>query len=239
MIKGLIIAAGMGQRLAERTESKPLLRVGSRPLIDWAIFSGHRAGICDFVVVTGYAAEKVETHLHRIAGEEGFSIACVRNEEWKKENGLSVYKAREAVGDRFILSMSDHIFDTEILKDLMRVDIHDDEAVLAVDFRVQDNPLIDIDDVTKVLVDDGKILSIGKTIGKYNAFDTGLFLCSRAIFTALEQSQKNGDFSLSGGMKVLAAAGKAGIMDIGNRNWIDVDDPAAVKKAEALVESLG
>jgi len=238
-LKCLIIAAGMGQRLAERAESKPLLRVGSRPLIDWVIFSACRAGIREFVVVTGFAADKVESHLRQIARKEDFSIDCIRNEEWEKENGLSVFKAREASGDRFILSMSDHIVDPEILKDLMQVALRDDEMVLAADFRVRDNPLIDIDDVTKVLVNDGKIRRIGKTIKEYNAFDTGLFLCSKAIFSALEQSQKNGDFSLSGGVKVLAAAGKAGIMDIGNRNWIDVDDPAALKKAEALVETWG
>ena len=95
----------------------------------------------------------------------------------RRRTGSLVFQSQgKASGDRFILSMSDHIFDPEILKDLMQVAVRDDEMVLAADFRVRANPLIDIDDVTKVLVNDGKIRMIGKTIKEYNAFDTGLFL---------------------------------------------------------------
>jgi choline kinase len=236
-LKCLIIAAGKGQRLSGCAESKPLLEVGGRPLIDWVILSARKAGIDDFVVVTGFAADKVESHLQRISLEEGLNIECVRNEEWEKENGLSVYKAAKAAGDRFILSMSDHIFDPETLKSLMNEKLPDSGLILAVDLRIEGNPLIDLDDVTKVLIEDGKIAAIGKTIETYNAFDTGLFFCSKGLFQALEESQRKGDFTLSGGVKRLAAAGRALVMDVDGRDWIDVDDPAAVRKAETLVAS--
>jgi len=87
-----------------------------------------------------------------------------------------------------------------------------------------------------VLVEDGKIAGIGKTIEAYNAFDTGIFLCTPAIFRALEVSQKRKDFSLSGGLRILAESRKAKVMDIANGFWIDVDDEKALERAEKLMD---
>ncbi len=47
---------------------------------------------------------------------------------------------------------------------------------------------MDIDDVTKVLAEDSKIKAIGKKISNYNAYDTGIFLCSPVLFHAIEES---------------------------------------------------
>ena len=234
-MKCVIIAAGRGSRLSGRAESKPLLEVGGRALIDRVVEAAVAAGLREFVVVTGYAGEKVERHLEGLARARGLDIAAVRNDEWEKENGLSVLKARELAGDRFLLSMSDHLFDPAILADLAGRAIADGETILAVDGNVRGNALVDLDDVTRVRVRDGRIEAIGKALEDYNAFDTGLFLGTRGLFGALSESQDGGDYTLSGGLRVLASDGKARVMDIGGRYWIDVDDEKAVAKAEALL----
>ena len=51
-----------------------------------------------------------------------------------------------------MLVMSDHVLDVPLLKDLQSQKIQKDEIVLAVD-RNMSNPLIDLDDVTKVQTD--------------------------------------------------------------------------------------
>jgi CDP-L-myo-inositol myo-inositolphosphotransferase len=90
-----------------------------------------------------------------------------------------------------------------------------------------------MEDVTRVKTKDGKILDIGKGLTEFNGFDTGIFLCTTAIFKALERSAKqDGDITLSGAVKILAAEGKAKTFEISGRFWIDVDDPAAFKRAE-------
>jgi CDP-L-myo-inositol myo-inositolphosphotransferase len=67
----------------------------------------------------------------------------------------------------------------------------------------------------------------------FNALDTGIFLCTPAIFNALERSAKqDGDTTLSRAVKILAAEGKAKTFEISGRFWIDVDDPAAFRRAE-------
>jgi len=117
--------------------------------------------------------------------------------------------------------------------------IGEDEAILAVDPNVVDHPTVEVEDVTKVQVEDGRIAAIGKTIAAYNAFDTGIFLCTSALFRALEESQKKGDFSLSGGLRMMMERRKAKVMDIGRAFWIDVDDERALERAENLLARRG
>lgn len=77
---------------------------------------------------------------------------------------------------------------------------------------------------------------IGKVIRDFNCFDTGVFLCTPVMFEALSESQARGDDSISGAMNVLAEWGKARVFDIGDKVWVDVDDPIAFGKAEMLLE---
>jgi len=236
-LKCVIIAAGRGSRFQGTRESKPLSPVKNRPLIEWVIRGARQAGLDDFLAVTGYARDKLEPFLEKLAQEMRVSIATLFNDQWEKENGLSVYRAREAAGDKFALLMSDHIFDPAILSRLMAQPLAADETLLAVDSRITGHPSVDMDDVTRVLVEDGRIVEIGKALAVYNAFDTGIFLCTAALFRALEESQRRGDSSLSGGLRVLIEARKARVMDIGDGFWIDVDDESALTRAESLLES--
>ena len=110
--------------------------------------------------------------------------------------------------------MSDHIFNEQIIVKLKNRKINEDEVILAIDYNIERNHFVDHDDVTKVFIKDSKVLSIGKDINKYNAFDTGIFLCTQAIFNAIEKSVENGDTTLSGGMRLLAERGKVKTFDI-------------------------
>jgi len=231
-MKCLIIAAGEGSRLSNRGDSKPLIPLLGVPLIERVMLNANKVGLRDFYIVTGYNGEKVRKHLNQFSQNHDITITYLINEEWEKQNGLSVLKAKDQIKENFILLMADHVFDENILARLMETENGDSEVRLAVDYNI-DNKMVDVDDVTKVLVDgNDRIINIGKDIKEYNAYDTGIFLCSPAIFEALEESVANGDSSLSGGMKILAKNKKARIFDIKENYWIDVDDEKAFKKAE-------
>lgn len=232
-MKALIIAAGQGKRLAGVTSCKPLLPVCQQPLIDWVIKGLQKTGVGEAVVVTGHNRARLEKFLKTHYSSEEIKLTLIYNDQWQKENGLSVYKARPLLKEPFFLLMSDHIFDPSILDLLRQSEIKEDELILAVDNRIQNHPYVNLDDVTRVRVEDGKIRNIGKGLSDYNAFDTGLFLCQPVLFEALEESQsRSGDFTLSGGVRLLAARGQARAVEIGGRFWIDVDDPIAMTRAE-------
>ncbi|MGB2783335.1 MAG: sugar phosphate nucleotidyltransferase, partial [Atribacterota bacterium] len=234
-MKCLIIAAGEGSRLSHRGNSKPLVPLLELPLIERVILTANRAGINDFYIVIGYNGEKLQKHLNQFSRNKNLKISCFQNNQWKKENGLSVLAVKEKINENFILLMSDRIFNESILAELLQEKIVYGEIILAVDYNLK-NKIVDIDDVTKVLIDDKRrIVNIGKNIKKYNAYDTGIFLCSPAIFEALEESSDNGDTSLSAGIKILAKQKKSRVFDIKGKYWIDVDDENAFKKAENIL----
>jgi hypothetical protein len=106
-------------------------------------------------------------------------------------------------------------------------------VVLAVDRKI--DRVYDIDDATKVRVNGTKITKIGKKIEDFNAIDTGMFLCSKEIFSALEDALDRGDCSLSDGMNTLIQKGKLRPYDIKEGWWLDVDTPIALKQAEKMI----
>lgn len=233
-MKGLIVAAGQGTRLREKGESKPLIRIHGVPLIEQVIDRARRAGIDEFLVVSGYRGEVLRAALDAFAVREGVRITHVVNEHWDRANGVSVLEAKPFIDGPFVLTMCDHLVDPSILRDLLAAPPEPDTVTLAVDFHV-DRPLNDIDDVTRVKCANGRIERIGKVIRDFNAIDTGVFLCTPVMFEALAASQAEGDDSISGAMTVLARWGKARTFDIGERVWVDVDDPTAFRKAEDLL----
>ena len=238
-MKALVIAAGQGSRLSKRGNSKPLIPLLGLSLIERVILTAKKSGITDFHVVTGYNGEKVRRYLSRFSQRKDIKIIHIINEQWEKGNGLSVLRSKTILNENFILLMGDHIFDESILVKLKNEKVNDGEVMLSVDYNTNGNKFVDIDDVTKVLVENNKILDIGKNIKKYNAYDTGVFLCSPSIFDAIEESSLNGDSSLSGGIRILAKKGKAKTFDIEDSYWIDVDNEKTYKKAEnTLLDTL-
>ncbi len=236
-MKCLIIAAGKGNRLSQRGDSKPLIHLLGVPLIERVIRLATKSGIDEFCVVTGYNGEKVRLFLDDLAQSCHITVSYVINDEWEKDNGLSVLKARDCFKENFILLMADHLFDPELLCMLIKQQIGEGEVTLAVDCNTGGS-FADMDDVTRVTVENGKVVDICKKLMPFNGFDTGIFLCTPALFEGLERSiVENGDSTLSGGVRKLASEGKVNAFDIRGRFWIDIDDPKAIDRAERAVLS--
>ena len=235
-MKCLIIAAGQGTRLQSQGEVKPLVKVLGVPLIERVIRSAITGGVDEFYVVTGYEGAQVACFLDKLAQRLNISITTLQNNGWQKENGTSVLTARDSITDPFLLLMSDHLFDPAIIQTLQQQSLADGQVLLAVDTN-KSNPLIDMTDVTKVHVKDGCITNIGKFVNDYNAFDTGIFLCTPAIFSALDQAANmHNNPTLSDAILVLAANNQAKAVPI-KEFWIDVDNTKAYHKAETTLLS--
>jgi CDP-L-myo-inositol myo-inositolphosphotransferase len=133
--------------------------------------------------------------------------------------------------------MSDHVLDPGVLRALLQraSELQDVDVLLAVDRAP--GPHVDLDDATKVKLDeDGeRLVAIGKALQDYDAIDMGAFLCTPALFDALDEALKRGDGSLSAGVQLLAQRGRVKAVDVTGRFWIDVDTPEALRQAERLL----
>ena len=234
-MKCLIIVAGKGSRLKSLSDSKPLASLLDVPLVERVIRSALEAGVDGFYAVVGYRGDQVSAFLEDLAGKIDVPITVIENDDWEKANGLSVLKAKEFLKEPFFLLMGDHLFDPGIARKMIDYPLAEDEIVLAVDQNLE-NPMVDMDDVTRVMAEKGLIQNIGKGIDAYNCFDTGIFLCNPALFSALEQSLRDtGDDSLSGGVRIMAGEGRVRTMPIDGQFWIDIDDPERYKQAESYL----
>lgn len=236
-MKCLIIAAGQGSRLRPIADVKPLIPLKNTPLIERVIDSAMEAGMDDFYVVVGYQGSRVRSYLAEAGKSKKISITIIENEEWERANGISVLKAKPHINEPFLLMMGDHIFDPEIVRLLTRQSSYNEGIILAVDEDLE-NSFIGMEDVTRIWAQENWIEKIGKGMAPYNCFDTGIFLCGPALFSAIENSSKNGDASLTGGVRFLAKQGKAKAMPINGLFWCDIDDPKSFKQAEEYLSSL-
>lgn len=232
----LIVAAGKGLRLRARGNSKPLVELAGKPIIAHVVERAIAGGVSEFVVVTGHEADTLEGYLAPFVAKRGAGVRFVRNPEYDKPNGLSVLAAARALGERFLLVMSDHLMDPGIIRDAANLSPARGEVWLATDNNLA-NPFVDMDDVTRVKTEGRLIRAIGKGLKDYDCFDTGLFVASSALVEAIRESgDACGDWSISGGMMQLAAADKALSFDVGGRFWIDVDSPEMYHLAERQLE---
>ncbi|HEX2776519.1 MAG TPA: NTP transferase domain-containing protein [Candidatus Acidoferrales bacterium] len=231
----LILAAGNGSRIAPLSGGvpKPLVPLCGTPLLEHVILSSQEAGISRFVIVVGYRADLIRRWFAaRSLG--GISVTWVENLEYHKANGVSALAAKEEFHNPFLLLMSDHLFEPKTAKALSHEPLSDDEVILAVDYKI--DRVFDLDDATKVQCNGNHIVGIGKDLARYNALDTGMFLCSPSLFDRLESAKKDGNCSLSDGMRQLGREQKLRAFDIGDAHWQDVDTPEVLAHAENIFD---
>ncbi len=224
---GVLLAAGHGTRLRGSAPYKPLCPVAGRPLIDHALTGMAEAGLTRAVVVLGYGAEAIAAHL--AARHWPLAVETVMTRDHREPNGVSVLAAAPVLaGEPAVLAMCDHLV-TPALYARLAATGTGGGATLGIDRRIG-HPWVDPDDVTWVKTDGDAIVAIGKGLADADCYDTGVFAIAPRLFAALGSL---GAPSLTDGMRLLAGDKRARVVDCSDLDWIDVDDPAALAKAEA------
>ena len=131
-MQALMLAAGMGKRLAKYTSNntKCMVEVAGEKLIDRAIDALKIAGIKRFVLVIGYKGENLKKYiLEKHEGEMEFVF--IENKDYATTNNIySFYLARkELVKDDTILLESDVIFEKDLIKKMVEYRLSDIAAV--------------------------------------------------------------------------------------------------------------
>ncbi len=229
----VILAAGSGSRLYPIANTpKPLIKVLGLSLAERVICSLYRAvNIQHFIVILGFEAEQVKAHFAEIARRRNVTVEFQEATDWQRGNGVSALAAKGHTGTApFFLVMSDHLIDAAIPQALVQNPPAAGSVCLAVDHDKAG--IFDLDDVTRVQITDNCIKAIDKNLAQWDAGDTGVFLCTSAIFEGLEKAAEENKYGLSDALRELAQEGRAGTVDVTGRSWLDVDTPQALHEAE-------
>jgi MurNAc alpha-1-phosphate uridylyltransferase len=116
-MRAMILAAGRGERMKELTHKtpKPLLRVGDRYLIEFAIENLKRAGITEIVINISWRARAIKEAL---GDGKQYGVILVYSEESQRlETGGGITKALPLLGrEPFIVLSADIITDFPLKK---------------------------------------------------------------------------------------------------------------------------
>jgi len=161
-MKAIIVAAGPSSRLMPTTNDKPkcMLQIGDKTIMQRQLEVVRQCGMDDIVVVRGYKKEMINYP----------GIRYYENTDYESNNILrSLFYAENEMGDGFIFSYSDIIFEQGILEKLLQSGA-DISLVVDVDWisHYKGRLLHPVEEAELVEVGDGKITQIGKKICSAN-----------------------------------------------------------------------
>jgi choline kinase len=239
-VKGLVLAAGPGRRLHPLTEALPktlLTLEDGRTILDVALANLSAVGFRDVVIVTGFAAVRVEEQAADLERRHGVRLELVFNEraeEWN--NAYSLWLARGAFAEGALLVNGDTVHPQSVEEVLLAATGPD--VLLAVDREKELG-----DEAMKVLLsEDGALRRISKEIdpaqaaGEYIGVARIAAAAAEALADALEATwQRDPSLYYEDGFQELAdRGGRVGIAPIGSVEWVEVDDHADLARAREV-----
>jgi L-glutamine-phosphate cytidylyltransferase len=242
-MKAVILAAGIGSRLAPLTNDRPkvLVEILGRSFLVRQLDLLTRAGIPsrDVVIVGGYRVDRIREELAR----GGYDCAVVVNERYQEWNNFySLLVAEPALGGEDFLQLDgDVVLDEQLLPRLIEAP---GEALLAVDCRA------DLDEeAMKVQLDGGRVIAIAKPLdparcaGEYIGVAKLSAAAARDVFDELGKLPGEGltyeyyehaFHRLAAGERV-----RFDIVDVHDCTVLEIDDAADLARAEALLSRAG
>lgn len=238
-MKGLVLAAGQAQRLRPLTADLPktLLPVaGDATILDLTLANLRAVGIEEAVIVTGFAAERIEARAPELERRHGVRLELVRNDRPDWNNAYSLWIAREAFRDGALLVNGDTVHPVAVEERLLAA--RGPGLLLAVD----DEKTLGDEEMKVLLSPDGDVQRINKAVDPPSAQGEyiGLTLiepgAAEALAEALEATWRR-DTTLyyeDGFQAYVDAGGEARAASIGTVAWVEVDDHADLARAREI-----
>ena len=239
-MKVIILGAGQGKRLLPLTQEVPkaMLDIGGRTLVRRQIDAFAACGLTEFVVITGYNAGLMEDLLAEIATETGLIIRTVYNPFFAVSDNLaSCWMARHEMDGDFIQVNGDNVFQADLAQCV--IDGARGDVTVATNFKEN----YDADDM-KVMMDGDHLTEVGKMlpVEAVDAEAIGIYVFKGnggpAYRAVLEESMRD-----PAGLKqwfpaavgTLAKQIPIGVVNVGNREWSEVDFPVDLQATRQMV----
>jgi histidinol-phosphate/aromatic aminotransferase/cobyric acid decarboxylase-like protein/choline kinase len=242
-MQAIILAAGMGSRLGKYSQdnTKCMLSINGRKLIERALDALDGAGITHCVIVVGYKKE----NLMRFVGDKykNIKITYIANDVYNKTNNIySLWLAREHLEkDDTVLLESDLIFDDGILKTLLE---HPDPtlAIVAPYESWMDGTVVQISDdnvitnfIPRKFFDYNEKTSYYKTVNIYKFSKEFLRNSYVPFLSAYTQAMGNNEY-YEHVLRVITTLDKNELkaLVLKNQKWYEIDDAQDKDIAETI-----
>ena len=237
---GMVLAAGAGRRLGEDTAELPktLLPVdGDRTILDVVLANFAAVGLERAVIVTGFAAGRVDELAPELERRHGLRVQTLFNpkaEEWN--NAYSLWCAREAFAEGVVLVNGDTVHPASVQQRLL--DSRGPELLIAVDAEKalgEEEMKVHVDE-TGQLERINKALDPASAQGEYIGVTLIEPAASEGLADALEATWRR-DTTLyyeDGFQEFADRGGRVGIAPIGQVEWVEVDDHADLARAREV-----
>jgi len=239
-LKVIILGAGQGKRLLPLTADAPkaLLDIGGKTLVHRQISAFAKCGLKEFVVITGYNAHLMEAELESIASELDIEIRTVFNPFYAVADNLaSCWMARHEMNGDFIQVNGDNVFQADLAQCIM--DGSTGDVTVATNFK----DAYDADDM-KVMMDGERLTEVGKMlpVEAVDAEAIGFYVFKgngpAAYRNILDEAMRD-PFGLKqwfpSAVGLLAKQIEIGVVNVGNREWAEVDFPVDLQAARLMV----
>ncbi|MEM8772574.1 MAG: phosphocholine cytidylyltransferase family protein [Pseudomonadota bacterium] len=239
-MKAVLLSAGQGSRLLPLTNDLPkcLLPVGNHTVLERQLETLDAASAFDeIVVVTGFHAQKVEESIERMTSLST-PVRTLFNPFYKVADNLaSCWMAREFMMEDFLIVNGDSLFEPSVLSCVLQ------GAKAPINLTINFKSNFDSDDM-KVTLDGDKVLSVGKTIPlpSTHAESIGLVLFTKeggaSFRNTLDASMRDNTGVNAWYLQIidrLAKDGLVGAIDIGEREWGEIDYPSDLEEVRRLV----
>ena len=232
----VLLAAGRGNRLAPLTDERPkcLVPVGGTTPFDVLLTQLVGVPVAELVIVVGHARESIDTALARRA--PAFPVRTVYNPRWAEANNVvSASMAAPWAGDGLVLVNSDVICDPRIVAGAFA----DPDGT----FLVIDPALPPRSEAMKVRYENGCLVEIAKTLdparshGEYIGIARFEAEGAQVFFERLEAIVARGeDYEwYEKAIAEAAARVRIGIRSTQGLPWVEIDDPADLRRAQEFV----
>jgi bifunctional UDP-N-acetylglucosamine pyrophosphorylase/glucosamine-1-phosphate N-acetyltransferase len=173
-MKAVVLAAGLGKRLAAITADKPkvLVQVGNKTLIEHNLAKLRKLGFSQIALVIGYKGEMVRETV-------GGSVTYYEQKE-RLGTAHAFMQARDFVDDPFFLGLNGDMFFTDPLTDFVKLK----PPAIAV-YRVEDSSRYGVFEIRN-----GKVTSVKEKSGRAvpGFINAGVYLFPKEIFSYIEKT---------------------------------------------------
>jgi len=219
--QAVILAGGRGQRLRPYTDiaPKPMLWLGSKPILEYTISNLRRNGFTEIIIAAGYKHEAIEEYFGD-GSKFGVKIDYAI-EETPKDTGGALLGIGDRLKEHFVMGMADHITDINMRR---LYDHHlKTKSIATIALEEQDN----ISEYGVVDIDREKVLGFREKPRFSNYINTAIFAIGREIIDHINP----GENLSSAVIPRLLEGGKLINYYVTNEFWKDI---GTVKEYENL-----